>query len=42
MSPHQDPPRQGRAKLAAAAITGLFAGAARAVTDWLLHHLASH
>ena len=37
---HQD--RDRGTRLTAAAITGLLAGAARAVTDWLLDHLTSH
>jgi len=41
MSPHEDHHRDRRAKLAAAAITGLLAGIARAFTDWLLHHLTT-
>jgi hypothetical protein len=41
MPQHQDHHRDQRARLAAAAVTGLLAGAARAFIDWLLHHSTS-
>jgi hypothetical protein len=36
---HPDGPRENRTRIALAALTGLLAGASRAITDWLLHHL---
>jgi len=39
MSENQDQRRRLRDRLATAAVTGLFAGAVRAVADWLLQHL---
>ncbi len=40
MSQHQDHQRRDhRLRLTTAALTGLLAGVARAVTEWLLHHL---
>lgn len=41
MPQHQDQHRDVRRRMAVAAITGLLAGIARAVTDWLLHQLLS-
>jgi hypothetical protein len=41
MPQHQDHHRDQRARLAAAAVTGLLAGAARAFVDWLLRHSTS-
>lgn len=39
---HRDSNRQDRrTKLAAAAVSGTLAGAARAILDWLLRHLTS-
>lgn len=39
----QDPagPNENRIRIALAAITGLFAGVTRAITDWILDHLGS-
>lgn len=34
-------PNEHRIRIALAALTGLLAGAARAITDWLLHHLGN-
>lgn len=39
MRNRQDQERDLRGRLAAATVTGLLAGAARAVTEWLLRHL---
>jgi len=36
-----DDPKQGRTRIALAALTGLVAGVSRALTHWLLSHLAS-
>ncbi len=43
MSTHHDHhrDRDRNARLTTAAITGILAGAARAITDWLLHNLTS-
>ncbi|GGN88967.1 hypothetical protein GCM10010112_72940 [Actinoplanes lobatus] len=32
-------PQRNRIRIALAALTGVLAGASRAITDWLLHHL---
>ncbi|MFC4063681.1 hypothetical protein [Actinoplanes subglobosus] len=34
-------PNKNRTRIALAALTGLLAGATRAITDWLLDHLDS-
>ncbi|MEU4220457.1 hypothetical protein [Actinoplanes sp. NPDC026623] len=39
MSDNQDQRRHLRDRLTAAAVTGLLAGAARALAGWLLQHL---
>jgi hypothetical protein len=36
---HPDDRAERRTRIALAVLTGLFAGATRAVADWLLHHL---
>jgi hypothetical protein len=38
---HPGSPSDHRTRIALAALTGLLAGATRAVTDWLLNHLGS-
>ena len=34
-------PAENKTRIAAAALSGLLAGVARAITDWLLHHLGN-
>lgn len=41
MAADQDERRGLRVKLAVAAVTGILAGAARAVVDWLLRNMIS-
>lgn len=38
-NPHR--PNENRTRIAMAALTGLFAGITRAITDWILAHLGN-
>ena len=38
---HPHGPEQHRTRITLAAITGIFAGATRALTDWLIQHLTT-
>lgn len=41
MAEHPEPCRDQHTRLTAAAINGFVAGVARAVADWILHHLTN-